>query len=61
MPLTNREVAAIKLMERIGGGFASALAVAWHRADASNSERLKKAFPELLSDYCEMVDAGHGG
>jgi hypothetical protein len=60
MPLTDREVKAIKLMERIGGGFASKLATAWHHADAHNSERLKKAFPELLSDYCAMVDAGHG-
>lgn len=59
--MTERDRKAVQLMARIGGGFASALAVAWQRADDANSRRLEKAFPELLADYGEMVDAGHGG
>lgn len=49
------EAKAIELMERIGGGFASALAVAWQRADLNNQHRLKAAFPDLLKQYVEHV------
>lgn len=59
--MTERDRKAVLLMERIGGSFASALAKAWQHADANNSARLEKAFPELLADYGQMVDAGHGG
>lgn len=38
-------------MERFGGGFASALAVALHHADSSNILRIKQAFPELWAEY----------
>jgi hypothetical protein len=55
--VTEQEIAdAVKLMERIGGSFASALAVAWQRADLNNQAKLKAAFPELLRDYHEMAN-----
>lgn len=49
--MNDQESAAIKLMERIGGGFASALAVAWQKADAQNQWRLRVAFDDLLQEY----------
>lgn len=51
---------AFQTMERIGGHFAIALAVAYRKADSDNQARIRKAFPELISDYVEMVRAGHG-
>ena len=47
-------VHALRMMERYGGGFAGALAVAWQRADADNQARLEKAFPDLLQRYAEF-------
>jgi hypothetical protein len=38
-------------MERHGGGFCSALAQAWFRADASNKRRIEGAFAHLLTEY----------
>jgi len=40
-------------MERFGGGFASALAVALHHADSFNMLRIKQAFPELWAEYLD--------
>ena len=34
-----------------GGGFASALATAWMRADSVNGEALGRTFPELVRKY----------
>ena len=42
---------AAKIMERIGGGFASALALAYFRADSDNQARILGAFPELFKRY----------
>jgi len=38
-------------MERYGGGFASALAVAMQKADQNNLTILTNAFPELMEEY----------
>jgi len=38
-------------MERYGGGFASALAVAMQKADRNNLTILVNAFPELMEEY----------
>ena len=38
-------------MERYGGSFAEAIAVAFYRADAYNTQRLVDAFPELFERY----------
>ena len=41
----------IAAMERHGGGFCSALAQAWYKADGANKRRLEIAFPHLLADF----------
>ena len=41
----------IKAMEAFGGGFESALAGAYARADHNNSVRIEAAFPEMLAEY----------
>lgn len=40
-----------------GGHFASALSVAWMRADAGNSARLAAAFPDLVERYGAKSEA----
>ena len=40
-------------MEGQGGGFASALAVAYGRADATNAEKLENEFSDLFELYEE--------
>jgi hypothetical protein len=41
----------LKAMDKYGGGFASALAKAWSRADQTNSARLGQAFDDLVKRY----------
>lgn len=45
----------LQLMEKIGGGFASALATAWLRADMANRERLEAGFRHLFDRYTRMA------
>ncbi len=45
-----------RLMETIGGGFASALAVAYQRADSGNRARIEAAFPDLIERYNTLAD-----
>ncbi len=45
------DFAVATAMERFGGGFAKALAVAVLRADSDNLARLRAAFPELWTEY----------
>ena len=42
---------AAKAMERIGGGFASALALAYYRADSDNKARILSAWADLFEKY----------
>jgi len=42
---------AAKTMMRMGGGFASTLALAFFRADSGNQARILGAFPELFERY----------
>jgi len=46
---------AIELMERIGGGFASALAITWRRADLENQRRLMASFQDLHDQYESLL------
>lgn len=46
---------AFSLMKRTGGGFASALAEAWFKADKGNQQIIEEAFEALLKDYVERV------
>ena len=38
-------------MEKMGGGFASALAMAYYRADGTNQAAILAAFPDLFEKY----------
>jgi hypothetical protein len=42
---------AASRMMQYGGGFASALATAWFRADSGNRARIEKAFADLFAKY----------
>lgn len=44
-------IETIEAMERCGGSFAQALAMAYLRADPENRIRIKFAFPELFERY----------
>lgn len=46
---------ALTAMRRYGGGFESALAEAWIRADHYNRETLARAFPDLLREYVQIA------
>lgn len=49
--LTEANHRAAKTMERMGGGFASALALAYFRADSDNQARILAAWPDLFERY----------
>jgi len=40
-----------RTMERYGGGFAEAIALAYFRGDGPNQVRVVEAFPELFERY----------
>jgi hypothetical protein len=42
---------AMHEMDAIGGGFASALARAWFRADSNNKARIEAAFADLIKKF----------
>ena len=42
---------AAMAMEKVGGGFAAAIGVAYYRADSDNKARLLDAFPDLFAKY----------
>ena len=46
---------AAALMQHFGGGFASALAVAYLRADAINQARILGAFGDLFEKYRDIT------
>lgn len=50
---------AVQLMDRMGGGFASALAVAYYRADSDNRARILAAWPDLFEKYRRMAREMH--
>jgi hypothetical protein len=39
------------MMEIFGGGFVKALVDLWYRADSTNKQRLRAAFPEYFERY----------
>lgn len=53
---SSRELEVLRTMEEMGGSFVSHLAMAWVRADSSNHQRLKVAFPEYWDEYERMVE-----
>lgn len=58
----DRDLRTIQAMERYGGGFVKALAVAakWNHADDSNLARIKAAFPLIWERYSAMGEHEEG-
>jgi hypothetical protein len=52
-------LAVLDAMERYGGGFVSALAVAWRKADPQNQAKLRTAFDNYYREY--LVTARDNG
>ena len=44
---------AAQLMERLGGSFERNLALTYYRADSTNAQRLRNAFPEIFQKYID--------
>ena len=40
-----------EIAQQYGGGFVSALALAWFKADRGNKARIEAAFPHLIEEY----------
>ncbi len=53
--MNEQESKVIEAMEVYGGSFVAALATAFRRADRTNFDRLRGAFPEIWNDYVEMA------
>jgi hypothetical protein len=53
----DEKIAIFRTMSRYGGGFASAVAEAWLRADPYNRETIEKAFPDLVREYRDMAES----
>jgi hypothetical protein len=52
--LADANLSAAKTMEKIGGSFAAALAVAYFHADGDNKARILGAFPALFEKYRQI-------
>ena len=53
--MNEHDFEVVEEMKRSGGGFAKALAEAFHRADVYNFGRLRRAFPDFWSDYADAA------
>lgn len=47
---------ACQNMERMGGSFERQLALAYYRADSTNAQRLRNAFPEIFEKNLELYE-----
>jgi len=47
--------AAFRTMSYYGGGFAKALATAWHHADSNNRGKIERAWPGMVEEYVGMA------
>ena len=50
--------AAVRLMARIGGSFAAALATAYWAGDSDNRARILAGWPDLIERYRRMAQGG---
>jgi hypothetical protein len=46
---------AARLMEQVGGGFASAIAQAFYRADSHNASIMLEAYGDMFHRYYDMA------
>lgn len=53
--MNDHDYQVVQMMERYGGSFVQALAVAFQRADHFNFQRLKNAFPEYWNEYTNFL------
>lgn len=58
--MQNEEARLLPAMERVGGGFASALAKAWSRADSGNRRILRDGFWDLLQSFSWAAEQDRG-
>jgi len=54
--LDDKEYEIIELMQEYGGSFVKALAECLLRADPTNYQKLKDAFPEYILEYARMAN-----
>ena len=54
--IPDADVYVVEAMRKFGGGFTSALAECFARADADNFARLKAAFPECWTHYEHLAE-----
>jgi hypothetical protein len=47
---------ACQNMERMGGSFERQLALTYYRADSTNAQRLRNAFPEIFEKNLELYE-----
>lgn len=47
---------AAQIMERVGGSFERNLALTYYRADSTNAQRLRNAFPEIFEKYYKWYE-----
>jgi hypothetical protein len=48
--MDDKNFLAAKYLEQYGGGFASALATAWFRADSRNQRKIESVFQDLFDE-----------
>ncbi len=55
--MNDLDLDVIEAMEKYGGSFVQALAVAASRADADNLAKIKATWPEYWKQYTDMIPA----
>jgi hypothetical protein len=55
---TDTDLEVLAMMTKFGGSFVKALAECAHRADDTNFDRLKAAFPDIWKRYTELLGLG---
>lgn len=53
--MTDYELRVVEAMQKYGGSFVKALAMAFYMADNKNFYKLKSAFPEYWKEYTEWA------
>lgn len=53
--ISDDEYKIVAMMEKYGGSFVKALAVAFYRADHGNFKKLKNAFPDYWKEYQDFA------
>ena len=54
--IDDKEYEIIECMQKYGGSFVKALAECLLRADPTNYQKLKQAFPEYILEYTKLAE-----